>query len=217
MAHVSRETLSPQTNTIAPTHSFLGDAFLANPFFGESLSWPQINWTLLAHAVDFYQKSGFSYKEVPWTASPEALRTTYPGYDKNTCKWLNLVGSAEQSFIQLHFDGHLPPGDYVALTPCFREEEVLDDTHQSCFMKVELFRSGKVTEQSLTDIIDICFKWFQSQCGSGTLEKVITENGVDINLNGIEVGSYGIHTYNGFSWIYATGHAEPRFSVALTQ
>jgi hypothetical protein len=40
-------------------------------------------------------------------------------------------------------------------------------------------------------------------------------NNQDIEINGVEVGSYGYRTYEGFNWIYGTGCAEPRLTQAL--
>ena len=37
----------------------------------------------------------------------------------------------------------------------------------------------------------------------------------DISLNGIEVGSYGYRTYAGHHWIFGTGLALPRMTIAL--
>lgn len=176
---------------------------------------PEINWLRLAKAIEFYKENGFIYKEVPWTAPPEAQKVTLPEYEYSEKYWWSLVGSAEQSFIHLCLEEDLPKGDFVALTPCFRYEKNLDERHQPYFAKVELFSCEDVTEENLKKKIDLCFAWFESQCGNGRLEKIQTESGVDIYLNGIEVGSYGIRTYKNFSWIFATGHAEPRFSVAL--
>lgn len=39
-----------------------------------------------------------------------------------------------------------------------------------------------------------------------------TEIGADLTINGIEIGSYGVRTYNHITWVYGTGLAEPRFS-----
>ena len=47
------------------------------------------------------------------------------------------------------------------------------------------------------------------------LGTISTDEGYDIVLNGIEVGSYGIRQHENLRWIYGTGIAEPRFSTAL--
>lgn len=39
-----------------------------------------------------------------------------------------------------------------------------------------------------------------------------TNEGADLTINGVEIGSYGIRTYNAITWVYGTGLAEPRFS-----
>jgi hypothetical protein len=46
---------------------------------------------------------------------------------------------------------------------------------------------------------------------------VTTEDGLDVEIGGIEVGSYGTRLHEGFSWNYGTGLAEPRFSSALEE
>jgi hypothetical protein len=43
---------------------------------------------------------------------------------------------------------------------------------------------------------------------------VKTEIGHDIELNGIEIGSYGWRQNQDIIWAYGTGLAEPRFSIA---
>jgi hypothetical protein len=42
-----------------------------------------------------------------------------------------------------------------------------------------------------------------------------TAQGLDIELGGIELGSYGYRSYGRLHWIYGTGFAEPRFSQAV--
>jgi hypothetical protein len=42
---------------------------------------------------------------------------------------------------------------------------------------------------------------------------VETEQGYDLECNGIEIGSYGIRSCEYLEWIYATGLAEPRMSI----
>ena len=49
---------------------------------------------------------------------------------------------------------------------------------------------------------------------NSNFEIVKTEEGLDIELNGIEIGSYGYRSYKDFHWIYGTALAEPRFSLA---
>ena len=48
-----------------------------------------------------------------------------------------------------------------------------------------------------------------------SVDVVPTKEGYDLMINGIEVGSYGLRMGNGYEWVYGTGLAEPRFSVAI--
>lgn len=43
----------------------------------------------------------------------------------------------------------------------------------------------------------------------------IDEFSYDLEINNIEVGSYGIRQYKNLFWVYGTGLAEPRFSQAI--
>jgi hypothetical protein len=44
------------------------------------------------------------------------------------------------------------------------------------------------------------------------IDVMSTDEGADLMIDGIEIGSYGIRTYNAITWVYGTGLAEPRFS-----
>ncbi|MBA44818.1 MAG: hypothetical protein CMF62_12580 [Magnetococcales bacterium] len=181
---------------------------------------PHINWQFLSQALAYYQNQGYTYVEAPWTVRRETTEVTFPqayeamGHDNGLDN--DLVGSAEQSFIQLALDGDLPKGRYVALTPCFRQEPAISATHRAYFMKVELFDSLTPTDDQLQKTIKTAFNWFK-QHTTGKLEIVQTDLGYDINLNDIEVGSYMKQKHGDFEWLCATGHAEPRFSVANTK
>ena len=178
---------------------------------------PNINWQLLSEALAYYQTQGYQYVEAPWTVRRNITEITFPkayealGHDNGLNN--DLVGSAEQSFIQLALDGALEKGRYVALTPCFRQEPQISATHRPYFMKVELFDNLTPTEQQLQKTAQLAFDWFKQKT-QGKLEIVQTENGLDIHLNEIEIGSYMLQSHQDLQWICATGHAEPRFSVA---
>lgn len=204
-----------------------------------------IEWDLLGKALAFYQSKGFTYVEAPWavddatveiTAAPEEWRA--PG----RMGLGTLVGSAEQSFLHLARRGKLKPGRYVACTPCFRPAEIVDETHWPYFMKIELIDlhppcaptefqveindEGAAIKlgQHITGVIHMlqcageCFRDLGAT--PDMLATLQTEQGVDIMLNGHEVGSYGLraHEYEDGSiveWTYGTGLALPRFSQAL--
>lgn len=191
-----------------------------------------INYSLISKAINFYEDLGFQYLEVPWIVSDKAVNVTLPKERKgNRCKTGMLVGSAEQSFIQLMIENQIKPGCYVAASPCFRDDEV-DLLHQETFFKVELIdlkfddenpemdselvmaaRSLKIS--GLQWMVDKALSFFTSIPG-GESSKIIplSENCFDIELNDIEIGSYGIRTFKNFHWVYGTGIAEPRFSIA---
>jgi hypothetical protein len=177
---------------------------------------PEINWENLIRTLRHYQANDFTYIEVPWTVPPEITKVTYPKrIEGQNTLWGDIVGSAEQSFIYLADREGLPSGKYCALTPCFRVEKEINRRNRPYFMKVELFQSIRVNEASLHAIIDQAMDWFKQLAPNGNLEIVNTDEGLDIDLNGMEIGSYGIRKYKNIHWIYATALAEPRFSVAL--
>jgi hypothetical protein len=120
-------------------------------------------YSRLLKALQYYQKFGYTYVDVPWAVNKEAIMITKPTWvseetmpkysvhydvpytrgEKLPPTVLYPVASAEQSFLQLQMD-RLASGDdrdtnaYVTITPCFRNEPRLDDLHQPYFMKVEL-------------------------------------------------------------------------------
>ena len=184
-----------------------------------------IRWQYLSRAFTYYS---FIYKpiEVPWIVSEKAIRATLPpekipfqtsgGY---------LVGSAEQSFIELTLTGNLNCGKYVACSPCFRDEQE-DDLHQKTFMKVELFHrfSSRPSDNNIQNNIanmiadaKCCFKALNAKLDNNIIKTLKTDEGFDLEINGIEVGSYGYREFDDIYWVYGTGLAEPRFSIALKE
>jgi hypothetical protein len=155
--------------------------------------------------------------EVPWIVNLEAMQVTLPveadPYTLESYPSRSLVGSAEQSFISLMQQGQLNRGGYVAASPCFRSDS-LDHLHQEYFFKVELISiNPEDPEKTLDECIRCARFFFQSHtdhCVS--LDK--THEGFDLSIRGVEVGSYGIRSHKEFTWVYGTGLAEPRFSVA---
>lgn len=185
---------------------------------------PMIDYALLGRAVQEYQRRGYTYKEVPWMVPEEAIRATLPApepsyvacpryeYPDGGCdafvEACYLVGSAEQGFLQMG----LKPGAYVGVTPCFRHEPQQNIFYQTGFMKVELFvnRDDASVDRVLGDALEVMATL------SGTTPDVVeTSEGYDLELAEIEVGSYGERKHQKFGrWIYGTGLALPRFSVA---
>ena len=175
-----------------------------------------IDYGLIAKALDYYRAAGFKYVEVPWIVSREAIEVTLPAGRQPHMIDLHpgrgLVGSAEQSFLQLMFDGQLPEGLYVAASPCFRDDPV-DTWHQPSFFKVELIRVGFM-RLSAEELLAWALRFFVNNGAPGAKIKQTSE-GHDIELDGVELGSYGVRRYRQHVWTYGTGIAEPRFSTAL--
>lgn len=174
---------------------------------------PHHNWNNLARTVEHFTRQGFTYIEVPWLVPGEVTAITAPHPlcgDFSTVAG-DLVGSAEQSFIHLMQQGKLGKGRYVTLSPCFREEKVHNNLKRPWFMKVELIA---VDEEVTEELTRLCQQWFEHLSGH-KVDIIATEMGLDLELCGIELGSYGYRAHNGLKWTYATGLAEPRFSQAV--
>jgi len=177
-----------------------------------------VDWAKLGAAMSFYEGRGYTPIEVPWVVDPATIRMT-----SSEPYWPTqggaLVASAEQSFLQLCNDGKLTPGQYVACSPCFRNDEP-DDLHLPYFMKVELFvlyNDNNVSQTNAAIIGMDAQKFFSKYTDFENLPFERTDQGLDITLGGIEIGSYGVRTVNGLTWTYGTGIAEPRFSEALSR
>ncbi len=176
---------------------------------------PRIDYDYIAAAISFYEKEGYSYIELPWLASKESMNVTSPINRKlfetfSGC----LLASGEQAFIEGR--NYLPKGKFMCATPCFRDEPLLDKYHHPSFFKVELIETHSNLADDMEDMIVDALCFFSKYIGkSDKLEVIGTEEGKDISLNGVELGSYGLRTYNGFDWVYGTGLAEPRFSQIL--
>jgi hypothetical protein len=202
-----------------------------------------ISWRDIANAISIYEAEGFEYVEVPWFVSDRASNTTNTTipwkatrYDKDNV----LVGSAEQSFIEMMLDGRLSKGKYVAASPCFRSDPP-SRLHQATFFKVELIHilgpessyQGPLLDHWILDMAETALSFFHTLEGGDEAEIVRTDEGFDIELHGIELGSYGyrftgpLMEYRRFGslsdthghgathhWVYGTGLAEPRFSLA---
>lgn len=176
-----------------------------------------IDYMKLAMAINFYKQRGYKQVEAPWIISNTAMYITAPSRESvvHAEDFGSLVASAEQSFLQMIISKRLTPGQYVACTPCFRNEPQLDELHQDYFMKVELFKNDVVNDAELLKLLDTAWVFFNTYADS---EIVKTDIGYDIVANGIELGSYGIreHKLTG-PWIYGTGCAEPRLSIVKTK
>jgi seryl-tRNA synthetase len=174
-----------------------------------------INWQYLMSAMNFYTSKGFNYTNLDWIVDEEISDRTRPLGKKDF--FINnkvLVASAEQSFLQLIKDGKLKPGKYCGITPCFRDEYVLDYLHQQYFMKVELINTEKVDHDSLEEMILIAKEYYAKYL---EVEVLKCDEVCDIidSKHKIELGSYGIRKIDSIDYIFGTGIAEPRLSKVL--
>jgi hypothetical protein len=177
-----------------------------------------VDWARLAAAMKFYEGLGYRVVEVPWwvprsvssiTCPDPAPVMSIPGIG-------DLVGSAEQSFLHMQGQDSLAAGRFVACTPCFRNEPRVDALHRKRFMKVELYVNADVGRRALESLFSDAWAFMRTQVGfASDLHRVPTEEGWDIELGTVEVGSYGLRTHGTHVWAYGTGVAEPRFSTAL--
>src|SRR5690606_938277 len=121
----------------------------------------------------------------------------------------------EQAFVQAMMNGTLGEGRFVALTPCFRNEPVFDEVHQPYFMKVELFDTNAYRGRALEIAHEA--QRFMTEV-SGIIPEIIkTDTGYDLEVNGVEVGSYSSHIYGDLHWTCGTGLAEPRFTYSCNK
>ncbi len=191
-----------------------------------------IDYSLIANATDFYSTMGFQRIETPWLVSKDIADLTKP-LDASTYivqkdverKQKAFVASGEQSFLYLINKGHLPSsGRYQTVTPCLRDD-MWDTTHMKNFIKLELIEYITYNEyaniklntiNSVHRMVDQALSFFSTKVNSSLLSVVNTSTkdsvSFDINLDGVEIGSYGYRSCMFCEWIYGTGIAEPRFS-----
>lgn len=194
----------------------------------EILSYPAIDWGLLARASSFYANKEFQYIETPWTTPTSVHDFTKPHQNPSFIHELSLpqghelcelVGSAEQGFIYLMLNNAIKDGKYYSVTPCFRFDNY-DKTHQPWFMKTELMHlqsncSEQQAAENALELLKSAALFFKEIAPEGKLDTVQTSpTSWDLNLNGIEVGSYGVRKVQNIIFAYGTGLALPRFSVA---
>lgn len=198
----------------------LSDELLAPPGRGEAgprdyrrrLSF---DFSIVAAAQKHYAGRGYEDIPVPWVISRQAMDSTLPS-DKVPYETFGgyLVGSAEQSFIELLLSGETL-GRVQATTPCFRDE-AHDGLHSPYFLKTELFDGAlPLTEESVLAVAEDAGVFFENYIpvklerqGPLAWDLVHAETGV-------EVGSYGVREVAGHSWIYGTGVALPRLQQTM--
>ena len=179
-----------------------------------------ISTKVLYEALQYYSESGYEMIDVPMLVDLEVSSHTKPDgvpelyHDKGFV----YIASAEQSYIQLHKDGKLPNGKYMAVTPCYRHERFVSDTHYLMFMKLELIVVGDITFTNCGEVIDqVCddARDFYLLQGHDIVDRCENNEEVDlVNSNGIELGSYGYRKMlDGTGYVYGTGCAFPRVSL----
>ncbi len=177
-----------------------------------------INWKLLTDALEYYKSHGFTEIPVDWHVPQASHNVTCSdgGRMFQLKDYGVLVGSAEQAFIDMQLNGRLPQGRFVALTPCFRDEGAArDDLHALYFMKVELYSTlPDAVEDGERQELCLHARHFMETRTRLPIQSVPTEEGIDLEINGIEVGSYSRRSFGDISWTCGTGLAEPRFSMA---
>lgn len=178
-----------------------------------------INYRRIADAVEYYESLGYKRVESPWIVDIATDAITRPEESNAIIlqeEQKSLVGSGEQSLLQLKSQKELPSGKYVTVTPCFRDEGIEDEFHLPYFMKVELMISGSSQLKDLINVISDAKSFYSRYFVKNELEFVSTEvaEEVDISIEGIELGSYGIRKTKNHHWIYGTGCAEPRTQQA---
>lgn len=176
---------------------------------------------LMMKAVAFYGRT-IEMISVPYLADPDILAFTCPPsvVDQRLTHFngKQYVASAEQSFLQMEKDGFefACANPYMALTPCYRTEPVLDSSHFNIFLKLEIFELYPLNRTSGDLDYALLMQDFFLTVGVKT-EIVQTDIGYDVeSMEGLELGSFGYrYTPEGHLYIYATGLAEPRASLAL--
>jgi len=190
----------------------------------------KIDYNLISQSIFYYQLHGFKYIDVDWLVDLDIGELTLPEEKIQFCITprgeikKTLVGSAEQSFLQLVKDKKLDFGKYVSVTGCFRDDPI-DELHQPYFMKTELFMYDTLVnlEKEYDNIVNICLN-FSKQYVPVKIKKMTPKDDKCIQCDDIvtvkdeiELGSYGIATNEvggkKIYWIYATGMASQRLNT----
>lgn len=179
-----------------------------------------INAKLIYMAMDFYQDLGYELISVPYIVDKDIVDFTIPN-DRNAHNHGNFgyyVGSAEQSIYQIIRNGGDLPKKCLAITPCCRDESILDESHQEVFLKIELisFDLGYSHISIMNDVLK--FIHYNGLDNGHELTTVIQDDNMsyDINMNGVEIGSYGYRWFDDILVSYGTGLALPRFEYSLS-
>lgn len=179
---------------------------------------PLIDYQKIADGINYYSSLGYSELPVPWIIGFDAYNATRPP-DRREFYTLGgyLVASGEQSFLDLMLSG-TKLTKHFSITPCFRDEPDLDEYHHNYFLKLELIIAN-ATHENLIEMIQEAKSFLDRYIPvpSRIICTHESEQAYDIvdGVHGIELGSYGIRTYKGISWIYGTGIALPRLDTVI--
>lgn len=177
---------------------------------------PRIDYAKIASAQEYYTALGYEELAVPWIISFVPYNATRPPNRKEFyCLDGYLNASGEQSFLELMIQGRSLTKHYC-ITPCFRDEPIIDATHHRSFMKLELINTD-VTLENLQTMIRDATRFFSRYVPVTVIATNPEHTAFDIinNNTGIELGSYGIRSYNEHTWIYGTGVALPRLDTVI--
>jgi len=175
-----------------------------------------IDYKLINDLILYYEDIGFKRIETPWLVTEAVDSITRPKEIEPfivQAKKKNLIASGEQGFLYLYLKEYLPKGTFQTVTPCFRNDS-FDFTHSKYFIKNELIKTDKVDKYSLEQMVTNAKYFFDSLFNTET-NILETNDGFDIMLENIELGSYGIRNCEFLDWIYGTACAEPRTSKLI--
>lgn len=177
----------------------------------------------LSQALSFWGAHGYQFVNLPWLVPQRIANLTKPAFvttEDPVTDHGTMVASGEQSFLKLWEEGALEDGQkYIGWTPCFRNETQFDATHHFYFLKAELFcPSPRSTAEMLREHLEGSQKLFAYVANAHlpVREVCIATGQIDLELEGMEIGSYGHRNVPGLgAYSYGTALAEPRFSTAL--
>lgn len=175
-----------------------------------------IDYNLINKSIEFYFEKGFERIETPWLVTDYVDSITRPKEvipyrvdNKNK----NLVASGEQGFLYLYLKEYLPKGRFQTVTPCFRNDS-FDLTHTKYFIKNELIITDNVNKKTMEELMGYSRNFFENIFNK-IIDVVKTDEGCDLEIEGYELGSYGIRKCDFLHWVYGTGCAEPRTSKLM--
>lgn len=177
-----------------------------------------IDWKKLFHGIEYYEKVGYTMLNTDWIVEREFTEVTKPidivpvSYGE-----VDLVGSCEQTFIKMMSQGVIKNGSFMGLTPCFRNEPIVDLLHRKYFMKLELIVVGgyNTWSENLGYMLNHSLDFFSKYLPVDMIQTDEEQYDIIDIKNGIELGSYGIRHWKDLSWVYGTGIAEPRLSTTI--